>query len=151
MATSGLWQRLSALPSSSTEWASEVADRPQGGSQRKVKLWMLLDVLTVLAATIIAAIYECLTASLSLCRMIYRILLYRRFESVQNTRNVMIVGTGPEAHALRHHLESIRHLGYTFKGFIEFSGTSSRVISNSGDRGRHPRNFLPAGASTICR
>jgi lipopolysaccharide/colanic/teichoic acid biosynthesis glycosyltransferase len=39
------------------------------------------------------------------------------------TRNVLIVGTGPEAHALRHHLESIRHLGYTFKGFIDFPGS----------------------------
>jgi len=34
------------------------------------------------------------------------------------------VGTGPQAHALRHHLESIRHLGYTFKGFIDFPGSS---------------------------
>jgi exopolysaccharide biosynthesis polyprenyl glycosylphosphotransferase len=43
------------------------------------------------------------------------------------------VGTGPEAHALRHHLESIRHLGYTFKGFIEFPGTGSRFAATSGD------------------
>jgi exopolysaccharide biosynthesis polyprenyl glycosylphosphotransferase len=73
------------------------------------------------------------TASLSMRRLIYRILLYRRFERGQDTRNVLIVGTGPEAHALRHHLESIRHLGYTFKGFIEFPGASSRIISSSGD------------------
>ena len=62
------------------------------------------------------------TVSLCLRRLIYRTLLYRRFERGQDTRNVLIVGTGPEAHALRHHLESIRHLGYTFKGFIEFPG-----------------------------
>jgi exopolysaccharide biosynthesis polyprenyl glycosylphosphotransferase len=73
------------------------------------------------------------TVSLSLRRLIYRSLLYRRFERGQDTRNVLIVGTGPEAHALRHHLESIRHLGYTFKGFIEFPGTGSRLISASGD------------------
>jgi exopolysaccharide biosynthesis polyprenyl glycosylphosphotransferase len=73
------------------------------------------------------------TISLSLRRLIYRTLLYRRFERGQDTRNVLIVGTGPEAHALRHHLESIRHLGYTFKGFIEFPSASSRIISGSGD------------------
>jgi exopolysaccharide biosynthesis polyprenyl glycosylphosphotransferase len=132
MATSDLLQRLSALSSSSTRWATEAAGGPQGSAQARVKLWMLLDLLTVFAAAIIATIDECLTASLSLCRMIYRIFSYRGFERWQNTRNVLIVGTGPEAHALRHHLESLRHLGYAFKGFIEFSGTSSRVISSSG-------------------
>jgi exopolysaccharide biosynthesis polyprenyl glycosylphosphotransferase len=62
------------------------------------------------------------TVSLSVRRLAYRIAFYRRFESGQGTRNVLIVGTGAEAHALRHHFESIRHLGYTFKGFIEFPG-----------------------------
>jgi len=228
MASSDFWQRLAASPSFSTEWASEAADRPRRSSQGKVKIWMFLDVLTVLAAAVITTIYErhtgpvvgarafyqgtlfhgrsmwillalvsifatallvtsrrlnlysparmssflheqrlsvqvCLTSgllltgtlyllhaediprrvvlatlvlvtvSLSLRRMIYRILLYRRFERGQDTRNVLIVGTGPEAHALRHHLESIRHLGYTFKGFIESPGASSRILSSSGD------------------
>jgi exopolysaccharide biosynthesis polyprenyl glycosylphosphotransferase len=73
------------------------------------------------------------TFALSLRRFIYRSMLYRRFDRGQDTRNVLIVGTGPEAHALRHHLESIRHLGYTFKGFIEFPGTSSRIMSSTGD------------------
>jgi len=61
------------------------------------------------------------TISLNVRRLVYRIAFYRRFERGQGTRNVLIVGTGPEAHALRHHMESIRHLGYTFKGFIDFS------------------------------
>jgi exopolysaccharide biosynthesis polyprenyl glycosylphosphotransferase len=73
------------------------------------------------------------TASLCLRRLVYRSLMYRRFERGQDTRNVLIVGTGPEAHALRHHLETIRHLGYTFKGFIEFPGSTSRMMSASGD------------------
>ena len=47
---------------------------------------------------------------------IYRILLYRRFDRGLGTRNVLIVGTGPEAHALRHHVESIRHLGLHLQG-----------------------------------
>jgi exopolysaccharide biosynthesis polyprenyl glycosylphosphotransferase len=73
------------------------------------------------------------TISLSLRRLIYRMMIYRRFDRGVGTRNVLILGTGPEAHALRHHLESIRHLGYTFKGFIEFPGSNSRFTSTSGD------------------
>lgn len=64
---------------------------------------------------------------LALRRLIYRILLYRRFDRGLDTRNVLIVGTGLEAHALRQHLEKIRHLGYTFKGFIELPGCSPHV------------------------
>src|ERR1017187_2981222 len=41
-----------------------------------------------------------ITVTLSLRRLIYRSLLYRRFERGQDTRNVLIVGTGAEAHAL---------------------------------------------------
>jgi len=71
--------------------------------------------------------------SLSLRRLVYRVLLYRRYDRGLGTRNVLIVGTGPEAHALRHHLESIRHLGYTFKGFIGLPGVSSRFSATSGE------------------
>lgn len=66
------------------------------------------------------------TVALGLRRLIYRVLLYRRYDRGLDTRNVLIVGTGPEAQALRHHLDSIRHLGYTFKGFIELPGSASR-------------------------
>ena len=70
---------------------------------------------------------------LSLRRLVYRLLLYHRYDHGVGTRNVLIVGTGPEAHALRHHLESIRHLGYTFKGFIDFPDSSSRVTAEPGE------------------
>ena len=73
------------------------------------------------------------TVALSLRRLVYRILLHRRFEHGIDMRNVLIVGTGPEANALRHHLESVRHLGYTFKGFIEFPGAGTRVPSGVRD------------------
>jgi len=65
------------------------------------------------------------TVTLSLRRLAYRIFLYRRFDRGIGTRNAFIVGTGPEARALRHHLESIRHLGYSFKGFIDLPGSAS--------------------------
>ncbi len=73
------------------------------------------------------------TLSLSLRRFVFRVLIYRRFDRGVGTRNVLIVGTGPEAHALRHHLESIRHLGYTFKGFIDLPGSASRFAGAPGD------------------
>ena len=73
------------------------------------------------------------TIALSVRRLVYRLVLYRRFERGVGTRNVLIVGTGPEAHALRHHLESIRHLGYTFKGFIDFPGSGASFKVASGD------------------
>ena len=71
------------------------------------------------------------TVALSLRRLVYRILLYRKFERGVGTRNVLIVGTGPEARALRYYLESIRHLGYRFKGFIESPGSGARFAASS--------------------
>jgi len=73
------------------------------------------------------------TVSLSMRRFVYRILIYKQFQRGVGTRNVLIVGTGPEAHALRHHLESLRHLGYTFKGFIDFPGSGYRFAATSTD------------------
>lgn len=66
------------------------------------------------------------TVSLSLRRLIHRIMLYRRFDRGVGTRDVLIVGTGPQAQALRRQLEIIRHLGYKFKGFIECDGSGTR-------------------------
>ena len=73
------------------------------------------------------------TVALGLRRLIYRVLLYRRFVRGLDTRNVLIVGTGPEAQALRHHLDSIKHLGYTFKGFVELPGSVCRPPLTPGD------------------
>jgi exopolysaccharide biosynthesis polyprenyl glycosylphosphotransferase len=57
--------------------------------------------------------------SLSLRRLIYRMHMYRRFARGIGIRNVLIVGTGPEARAFRKQLMRLPHLGYSFKGFIE--------------------------------
>jgi exopolysaccharide biosynthesis polyprenyl glycosylphosphotransferase len=73
------------------------------------------------------------TAGLSLRRFFYRFLLYHRFERGIGSRNVFIVGTGPEAHALRNHLDRIRHLGYNFKGYIAFPSNCSNCDDESSD------------------
>ncbi len=73
------------------------------------------------------------TISLGARRLVYRSMLYRAFERGQSTRNVLIVGTGPEAHAVRNHLVSMRHLGYTFKGFIDFADSNSTLTDTFGD------------------
>jgi exopolysaccharide biosynthesis polyprenyl glycosylphosphotransferase len=73
------------------------------------------------------------TISLSARRLFYRLTFYRRFERGQGMRNVLIVGTGPEAQALRHHIDSSRHLGYNFKGFIDFPRQDSSLSARSSD------------------
>jgi len=228
MATSEFWQRVSASVSSSPEWAGGNAAHSPLAMRGTVKLWMILDAVTVLCSVVLATLYEyhtgpvagakgfwrgtlihgrsmsillallcgfaialmvisrrmhlytpirltsflheqrlsvqacftsgllltgtlylvhaqdiprrvvlltvgMVTVALSLRRLIYRIFIYRLFERGVGTRNVLIVGTGPEAHALRHHLESIRHLGYTFKGFIDFPNTQAAFKAASGD------------------
>jgi exopolysaccharide biosynthesis polyprenyl glycosylphosphotransferase len=69
--------------------------------------------------------------SLSLRRLVYRMMIYRQFEHGVGTRNILIVGTGTEAQALRHHLDRLRHLGYVFKGFIDHRGSKSEFSAKS--------------------
>lgn len=222
MATSEFWQRVSASVASPQEWGGGSAGDAVRGSRGKIRLWMALDVLTILASAFLATLYRihagpiaeargfwhgtlihgrsmgillalmcvfavsllitsrrlnlyepkrllnalheqrlsvqaCLTsglmltgtlylvhaediprsivlitvglvtAVLSMRRIVYRLLIYRGFERGVGTRNVLIVGTGPEAIALRYYLESIRHLGYRFKGFIAASSQGTRA------------------------
>ena len=51
-------------------------------------------------------------------RFVWRQMEYSRYREGLETRNVLIVGAGRVAHALRNHLESLRHLGFRFKGFV---------------------------------
>lgn len=228
MASSEFWQRLSASMATSPDWEPGLALNSSRGSRGTVKLWMVLDAITVLGAAILATLHEShagplasirsfwhgtlihgrpmwtllallcgftvaiivsskrlqlyaplrmsgilheqglslqacfisgllltgtlyllhaadiprsivlitiglVTVAFSLRRLIYRLLVYRNFDRGVGTRNVLIVGVGPEAHALRHHLESIRHLGYTFKGFIDLPDSGSRFKTASSD------------------
>lgn len=65
------------------------------------------------------------TVSLGIRRMLYRGVMYRRYDRGLETRNILIIGTGRVSQALRHHIDSIRHLGYTFKGYIHVPGTDT--------------------------
>ncbi len=228
MATSEFRHRVSFAATSSPEFKGGAAARPTRRELSTVKLWMVLDGVTVLGAAVLATLYElhtgpvagaigfwhgtlfngrstsilfallcgftislmitsrrlhlyvptrltsflheqrlsvqaCLTSgllltgtlylihatdiprsivlitvvlvtiTLSLRRLVYRVLINRRFERGVGTRNVVIVGTGPEAQALRHYLRSFGHLGYNFKGFIESPGPNSDCGARSDD------------------
>lgn len=66
-------------------------------------------------------------------RLLWRTMQYRRFELGLDTRNIVIVGTGRVGQALRHHVESILHLGYTFKGYIHVPGVDLDIPTMGGD------------------
>jgi hypothetical protein len=72
------------------------------------------------------------TVSLSLRRLVYRMLIYRRFERGVGTRNVLIVGTGPEAHALRHHWRASATWATPSRA-SSISRAGSRFTATSGD------------------
>jgi exopolysaccharide biosynthesis polyprenyl glycosylphosphotransferase len=83
--------------------------------------------------TVVLITVVLVTVALCLRRLIYRLMLYRRLERGLGTRDVLIVGTGPAAQALRRQLEAIRHLGYTFKGFIRCEEDGDSTVPESSD------------------
>ena len=58
-------------------------------------------------------------------RALWRSMVYTRYREGMDTRNVLIVGAGRVAQALRNHVESLRHLGFRFRGFIALTETES--------------------------
>jgi exopolysaccharide biosynthesis polyprenyl glycosylphosphotransferase len=80
-------------------------------------------IITVIAATVL----------LCMRRLLWRMMMYRRFESGLEVRNIIIVGTGRVGQAMRQHLESVRHLGYRFKGYVKIPGVDVENPSLSGD------------------
>lgn len=62
---------------------------------------------------------------LSLRRAVWRRMEYSRYRKGLETRNVLIIGAGRVAHALRNHLDSLSHLGFRFKGFIALTERES--------------------------
>jgi exopolysaccharide biosynthesis polyprenyl glycosylphosphotransferase len=67
----------------------------------------------VVVATVILT-----TLLLGVRRALWRYMLYKRYEKGLDTRNVLVIGTGSSGLAIRSHLQRIRHLGFTFKGFV---------------------------------
>lgn len=60
-------------------------------------------------------------------RMLQRSLLHRRHKEGIATRNVLIVGTGLDARAVRQQIEHRNYLGFRFKGFISYPGQALEV------------------------
>jgi exopolysaccharide biosynthesis polyprenyl glycosylphosphotransferase len=73
--------------------------------------------------------------TLLLCtrRLVWRSIVYRRYDRGIETRNILVVGSGRVGQALRHHIESIRHLGYTFKGFVHVPGSDPEAATRNAD------------------
>jgi exopolysaccharide biosynthesis polyprenyl glycosylphosphotransferase len=63
-------------------------------------------------------------------RAVWRKLQQRRYLQGLETRNVLIVGDGRVAHALRNHLEALRHMGFRFKGFISLEPRREEELTN---------------------
>jgi exopolysaccharide biosynthesis polyprenyl glycosylphosphotransferase len=78
-------------------------------------------------------------------RAAWRRVVYSRYREGLETRNVLIVGAGRVAHALRNHLESLRHLGFRFKGFVAL--TEREAESGDADVIGDVRNCLPLARS----
>jgi exopolysaccharide biosynthesis polyprenyl glycosylphosphotransferase len=85
------------------------------------------------------------TILLGIRRAIWRRRVYSRYREGLETRNVLIVGAGRVAHALRNHLESLRHLGFRFKGFVALS--EREVESGEADIIGDVRNCLSLARS----
>jgi exopolysaccharide biosynthesis polyprenyl glycosylphosphotransferase len=85
------------------------------------------------------------TMLLCLRRAVWRKVTYNRFREGLETRNVLIVGAGRVAHALRNHLESLRHLGFRFKGFVAL--TEREAESGDADIIGDVRNCLSLARS----
>jgi exopolysaccharide biosynthesis polyprenyl glycosylphosphotransferase len=82
---------------------------------------------------------------LSIRRAIWRNMEYSRYREGLETRNVLIVGAGRVAHALRNHLESLRHFGFRFKGFVAL--TEREAESGDADVIGDVRNTLQLARS----
>ena len=78
-------------------------------------------------------------------RAAWRRVVYSRYREGLETRNVLIVGAGRVAHALRNHLESLRHLGFRFKGFVAL--TEREAESGDADVIGDVRNCLSLARS----
>jgi exopolysaccharide biosynthesis polyprenyl glycosylphosphotransferase len=83
----------------------------------------------IAVSRIVVALMLMMTMSvMMLRRAISRKVRERRFLDGRDARNVLIVGNGRVAHALRNHLQSLPNMGFRFKGFVsvESAGADSQ-------------------------
>jgi exopolysaccharide biosynthesis polyprenyl glycosylphosphotransferase len=84
---------------------------------------LLCGTLYLMRAYAVSRIVVALTITITLLlmmvrRFISRKMMQRRFLQGRDTRNVLIVGDGRVAHALRNHLQALPHMGFRFMGFV---------------------------------
>lgn len=101
---------------------------------------MLCGTLYVMKEYGVSRIVVALTIAMTLVflmirRAVERKLMQRRFLQGRETRNVLIVGHGRVAHALRNHLQALPHMGFRFMGFVSLDrtasdGQNSEIIGN---------------------
>jgi exopolysaccharide biosynthesis polyprenyl glycosylphosphotransferase len=99
---------------------------------------LLCGTLYVTRAYAVSRIVVALTVAftaifLMIRRAVSRKLRERRFLEGRETRNVLIVGEGRVAHALRNHLQALTHMGFRFKGFVSLEGKISSSPDVVGD------------------
>jgi exopolysaccharide biosynthesis polyprenyl glycosylphosphotransferase len=104
---------------------------------------MLCGTLYVMKEYAVSRIVVALTILITLAflmarRAIERKMMHRRFLQGRETRNVLIVGHGRVAHALRNHLQSLPHMGFRFMGFVSLDEdpedtANSQIIGNIGN------------------
>jgi exopolysaccharide biosynthesis polyprenyl glycosylphosphotransferase len=90
---------------------------------------LLCGTLYVMRAYAVSRIVVALTLLLTMSAMMIRRFIWRkvrerRFLSGRDVRNVLIVGEGRVADALREHLQSLPYMGFRFKGFVSVNGMS---------------------------
>jgi exopolysaccharide biosynthesis polyprenyl glycosylphosphotransferase len=103
---------------------------------------LLCGMLYVMRGFAVSRIVVGLTVLLSMVltmvrRAVWRKVMQRRYLEGLETRNVLIVGVGRVAHALRNHLEALRHMGFRFMGFIALNDADAEsgvdVVGNLGN------------------
>lgn len=87
----------------------------------------------VISRTLVLLTIVCTTAMLCARRLFWRGVIYRRYERGLETRHILIIGTGRVGQALRHHIDSIRHLGFTFVGYVRVPGVEHDMPALDGD------------------
>jgi exopolysaccharide biosynthesis polyprenyl glycosylphosphotransferase len=101
---------------------------------------MLCGTLYVMKEYAVSRVVVALTIVITLAllmarRAIERKMMQRRFLQGRETRNVLIVGHGRVAHALRNHLQALPHMGFRFMGFVSLGEEvedkeNSQIIGN---------------------